>query len=74
LPGEFRIGVGASSTSMLDFRLYPPSFTAELVKTCSLRPSDALHVAAMRVNSVKVIASEDVDFDSVEGVQRVWAM
>jgi len=48
------------------------TIAAELVKSCALRPSDALHVGAMRVNNVKAIASEDVDFDSVDGLKRVW--
>ncbi len=37
-----------------------------------LRPSDALHVAAMVNNGVRVIASEDRDFDRVGGIERIW--
>ena len=37
-----------------------------------LKPSDALHVAAMLNNGVRVIASEDEDFDRVEGIRRLW--
>ena len=37
-----------------------------------LRPSDALHVAAMLNNGVRVIVSEDRDFDKVTEIRRVW--
>jgi len=37
-----------------------------------LKPSDALHVAAMLNNGVKKIASEDQDFDKIKGIKRVW--
>ncbi len=37
-----------------------------------LKPSDALHVAAMLNNGVHVIASEDEDFERVKEVRRVW--
>ncbi len=45
---------------------------SELMVRCSMRPSDALHVTAMRAGNVISIASEDADFDSVEGIKRVW--
>ena len=38
----------------------------------ALKPSDALHVAAMLNNGINLIASEDRDFDRVEGIKRVW--
>jgi len=37
-----------------------------------LKPSDAIHVAVMRTHNIKVIISEDDDFDSIEGIKRVW--
>ncbi len=37
-----------------------------------LRPSDALHVAAMLGNNIKIIVSEDGDYDRVDGIRRVW--
>jgi predicted nucleic acid-binding protein len=37
-----------------------------------LRPSDAIHIGAMRSNGIKLIVSEDEDFDKVEGVKRIW--
>lgn len=39
-----------------------------------LKPSDALHVAAMLSNEVRVIASEDGGFDRVEGIRRMWVI
>ena len=37
-----------------------------------LKPSDALHVVAMLNNGIRVIASEDRDFERVEGIRRLW--
>ena len=44
----------------------------EIILRYNLRPSDALHVGAMRSNGIKVIASEDADFDKVDGITRIW--
>jgi predicted nucleic acid-binding protein len=37
-----------------------------------LKPSDALHLSAMEKSGVVNIASEDVDFDDVKEVKRIW--
>ncbi len=37
-----------------------------------LKPSDALHVAVMVNNNISYIASEDGDFDKVDGIKRLW--
>ncbi|MGC9104435.1 MAG: type II toxin-antitoxin system VapC family toxin [Candidatus Methanodesulfokora sp.] len=37
-----------------------------------LRPSDAIHIGAMRSNGVELIVSEDSDFDRVKGIKRIW--
>jgi len=37
-----------------------------------LRPSDALHLAAMEKSGISSIVSEDEDFDRVEGIKRFW--
>jgi len=44
----------------------------EIILRYNLRPSDALHVGAMRSNGIKIIASEDADFDKVDGITRIW--
>ncbi len=44
----------------------------EVILRYKLKPSDALHVGAMRSNGIKVIASEDTDFDKVDDITRVW--
>ncbi len=44
----------------------------EIILKYNLRPSDALHVGAMRSNGIKVIASEDADFDKVDNITRIW--
>ncbi|MCE4610359.1 MAG: type II toxin-antitoxin system VapC family toxin [Desulfurococcales archaeon] len=38
----------------------------------NLKPSDALHLAAMVNNGMSLIASEDREFDKVSLVKRIW--
>jgi predicted nucleic acid-binding protein len=47
------------------------NYAVEAIKM-GLRPSDAMHIGAMRSNGIKLIVSEDEDFDKVEGVKRIW--
>ena len=44
----------------------------ELILTYHLKPSDALHAAAMKTNKITIIASEDSDFDKIPGIKRIW--
>jgi len=44
----------------------------EVVKKHEVRPSDALHVGAMKINGIELIASEDRDFDKIEEIKRLW--
>ena len=37
-----------------------------------LLPRDALHLAVMRNHGISCIATDDRDFDGVEGIERVW--
>jgi len=37
-----------------------------------LMPRDALHLAVMRSHGVSFIASDDRDFDEIEGIERIW--
>lgn len=37
-----------------------------------LLPRDALHLAVMKNHNIHYIASDDRDFDGVEGIERVW--
>lgn len=36
------------------------------------RPSDAIHIGAMKSNGVGLIVSEDEDFDRARGIKRIW--
>ena len=45
---------------------------AKLIVRYSLKPSDALHIAAMKTNSIEVVVSEDKELDKVPGVKRIW--
>ncbi len=36
-----------------------------------LNPRDAIHVAAMKSESINIIISSDTNFDNIEGIQRV---
>lgn len=44
------------------------------IGTFRLLPRDALHVAIMQRLTVSRIASDDADFDRVEGIVRVWVI
>lgn len=36
------------------------------------KPSDAIHIGAMRSNGIEMIVSEDEDFDGADGIKRIW--
>ena len=38
----------------------------------SLKPSDAIHVAVMKMNNISVIVSEDDEFDKIPWIKRIW--
>jgi predicted nucleic acid-binding protein len=46
----------------------------ENIRTFSLLPRDALHVAILQRLGLSDIASDDIDFDRVKGVQRHWVI
>lgn len=46
----------------------------ENIRRFSLLPRDALHVAITQRLGLTAIASDDVDFDRVEGLQRHWVI
>ena len=43
---------------------------AEMLGTCTIKPSDALHVAAMTLNNMSKIASEDKGFEKIKEIGR----
>ncbi len=44
----------------------------EVLGAYHLKPSDALHLAAMVLNYVSNIASEDKEFDKIKEISRIW--
>ena len=46
----------------------------ENIETFSLLPRDALHVAIVQRLGLNGIASDDVDFDRVKGIERHWVI
>jgi predicted nucleic acid-binding protein len=46
----------------------------ENIQTFSLLPRDALHVAIVQRLGLNGIASDDIDFDRVKGVERHWVI
>ena len=46
----------------------------ENIRTFSLLPRDALHVASVQRLGLNGIASDDIDFDRVKGVERHWVI
>ena len=45
---------------------------AEILKSINIKPSDALHAAAMILNDISKIASEDREFDKIKEIERIW--
>lgn len=43
-----------------------------VLKDYNVKPSDALHIAAMNLNRIVKIASEDKGLDKVREIQRTW--
>ncbi|MET1159639.1 MAG: type II toxin-antitoxin system VapC family toxin [Thermoprotei archaeon] len=43
-----------------------------ILKKYQLKPSDAIHVGAMLANDISLIASEDREYDKIEGIKRTW--
>ncbi len=44
----------------------------EILVRYNLKPSDALHVAVAKNNGIKVVVTEDSEFDRLEGLERLW--
>ncbi len=45
---------------------------AKIIEEYHTKPSDALHIGAMKTNDIRVIASEDKELDKIEGIRRIW--
>ncbi len=45
---------------------------ARLMLGHRLKPSDALHIAAMKTNGIRLVVSEDRELDRVPEVKRIW--
>jgi len=43
----------------------------EIYKKTSLRPRDSIHLAAMQLNEIKTIISQDSDFDKIKDIKRL---
>jgi len=46
----------------------------ENIRTFSLLPRDALHIAIVQRLGIGGIASDDIDFDRVKGIERHWVI
>ncbi len=44
----------------------------KLIDTNRVKPSDALHAAAMIIQGISRVASEDKEFDKIKGITRIW--
>mgnify|MGYP000742922108 CR=1 FL=1 len=45
---------------------------AKIIEKYNVKPSDALHIGAMRTNDINVVASEDEELDRIEEIKRIW--
>jgi len=58
--------------TVLPLTLREYTLAARYMAGLGLKPSDALHLAAMELNGIHAVATEDRDFDRVEWVKRIW--
>jgi len=45
---------------------------AKLITRHNLKPSGALHIAAMKTNDIRLVISEDRELDRVPEIKRIW--
>ena len=69
---EFNENVVLPFTEILQLGLPEYQASTEILQKIRLKPSDALHVASMTLNSISTIASEDKAFDNAVNLNRVW--
>jgi len=43
----------------------------DILKKYNLKPSDAIHLAAMKLEGINIIVSEDADYDKIKDVRRI---
>lgn len=44
----------------------------DILQKYNLKPSDAIHLAAMKLEGINIIVSEDADYDKIKDVRRIW--
>ena len=59
-------------TTILNLGEEEYNYATELINKHNLKPSDALHIGAMMNNNIKVLVSEDREFDRIPEVERIW--
>lgn len=45
---------------------------SEILRKYKLKPSDSIHIAVMLNNDIKLIVTEDKEYDGIEGINRLW--
>ena len=45
---------------------------SEILRKYKLKPSDSIRIAVMLNNDIKLIATEDKEYDGLEGIKRLW--
>ena len=69
---EFIDDVVLPFTEILPLGLPEYQASIEMIEDVRLKPSDALHLASMRLNSIAAIASEDQGLDKASKINRIW--
>ena len=59
-------------TEMLPLGLPEYQASTKIIEEARLKPSDALHLASMRLNNIATIASEDRELDNASKINRIW--
>jgi len=47
---------------------------ARILERYNIKPSDALHIAAMKTHNIRIIISEDKELDKIPGIERKWPL
>jgi uncharacterized protein len=69
---EFIENVVLPFVEVLELGLPEYRTSTEIIMKTHLKPSDALHIASMRLNNISTIASEDRELDNAENINRIW--
>ncbi len=69
---EFIESIVLPFTNILSIGLKEYELASKYIIKYNLKPSDAIHLAAMKSNGIGIIVTEDKDYDRVDVVRKTW--